>query len=60
MIAAATPRVPADLSKDGAAAGLPGLARGWVDDAQWARLQRVRAALDERLPPGAPYLDLGL
>ena len=58
LAAAAAPRVPADLSKDGRAAGLPGLGRGWVDEAQWTRLQRVRAALDERLPPGEPYLDL--
>lgn len=58
LLAAAAPRVPADLSKDGDAVGLPGLGRGWVEDAQWSRLQRVGAVFNEHLAPGAPYLDL--
>lgn len=58
LFAGASPRVAAGPVKDGAAAGLPGIGRALVDDAQWARLQRLRRVLDRQLAPGEPYLDL--
>lgn len=58
MIIAGSQFIDLKPVRHGADIGLPNLGTGLMEDDHLDRLARVKAALDKRLPPGEPYLDL--
>ncbi len=58
MASAVAAEIDAGILMNGPAAGMPKLGLAAVEEKHWARLVRVKAALDEHLAPGETYLDL--
>lgn len=54
----AAPVLPTGLLRDGAAAGLPKLGLGMVEEGHWDRLIRLRNLISKNLKPDETYLDL--